>query len=54
MEKVKYNSPAILEEVEMEMEESILSSSAVVTKDTEVVSTGQKVTETDLTTHSWE
>ncbi len=54
MEKVKYTSPAILEDVEVEMEESILSSSAAITDDTEVVSTGQQVSNTDLTSHSWE
>jgi hypothetical protein len=50
----KYAAPAIVEMIDLEMEESILASSAAITEDTEVVSSGQQVQETDLTSHSWE
>ena len=49
MKKRSYNSPAIVEMVDLEMEESILASSAVVTEDTEVVSTGQEYQQIDMT-----
>lgn len=43
--KLKYMAPAILEELKIEMEGGILTSSPVVTEDTEVVSTGQEYVE---------
>ena len=43
--KLKYMAPAILEELKIEMEGSILAASPVVTEDTEVVSTGQEYVE---------
>ena len=54
MKKTNYKTPAIVEMVEVEMEEAILSSSAVMVEDTEVVSTGQEYQNIDISTHTWE
>ena len=55
MELKKYESPAILEDVSVEVACSILAKS-VVTKKTEVESVGQEVVDHSMTgyDHSWE
>ena len=56
MEQIKYEAPAILEDVNLEVACGILAQS-VVTKDKEVESVGQEVVEHTMTPgyeHSWQ
>ena len=55
MKQNQYQAPAILEDVKVELECTILAQS-VVTKDTEVESVGQEVVDHAMTgyDHSWE
>ena len=54
--KKKYIAPVLFEEIMLEMEGGILAATPVVTKDTEVVSTGQEIKEIGMTefNHNWE
>lgn len=54
--KKKYIAPVLFEEIMLEMEGGILAATPVVTKDTEVVSTGQEIHVEEMAefNHKWE